>query len=336
MSGGYRARRTPRKSVLDRVLDASVRDPVTGCLELQRGLNGGGYGTFSVVVVEQDGTRRHRLRLAHRIVFEAAHGPIPDGLVVRHKCDNRKCCELSHLELGTVQENIEDARRRGRYRAGVEHPNAVLTAELAREIYLMDAAYHEIASKLGVSMGVVSHVKNERSWREATVGLVKPPLRRRLSAEAVKAIFTSAEKAHVLADRYGVTPGMVSQIWRRWTYKDLTVGLCRPASGRPSRELVREVFRASGPARAVASKFGVAVHFVYRVRSRGVYADLTADMLGERGGAMVLRDSARGAIPIGDVSEASGLPSSVFATQLDLFCDAGTVQGEAQRSPRRR
>lgn len=39
----------------------------------------------------------------HRIVFERAHGPIPNGLVVRHRCDNPPCIRLDHLELGTCK-----------------------------------------------------------------------------------------------------------------------------------------------------------------------------------------------------------------------------------------
>lgn len=50
---------------------------------------------------------------AHRWVWEAVNGPIPTGMVVRHKCDNRLCYRLSHLELGTVADNNDDARKRG-------------------------------------------------------------------------------------------------------------------------------------------------------------------------------------------------------------------------------
>ena len=48
----------------------------------------------------------------HRWVWEMANGPIPAGLVVRHRCDNRPCYRLSHLELGTVADNNRDARDR--------------------------------------------------------------------------------------------------------------------------------------------------------------------------------------------------------------------------------
>ena len=69
--------------------------------------NGDGYGGFSV-----DG----RSVRAHRHAWERVNGPIPDGLIVRHKCDNPPCVRIEHLELGTVQDNTDDMIARGRAR----------------------------------------------------------------------------------------------------------------------------------------------------------------------------------------------------------------------------
>lgn len=79
----------------------------TGCLEWLAGCYPTGYGCF--------GVGNHRNRLAHRIAWELANGPIPAGLVVRHMCHNRRCVNPAHLLIGTQADNIHDMIRAGRF-----------------------------------------------------------------------------------------------------------------------------------------------------------------------------------------------------------------------------
>lgn len=62
-------------------------------------------------------TFQGRLWLAHRLVWSVYVGPIPDGLLVRHDCDNPCCVNLAHLRLGTFDDNRFDRVARGRYEA---------------------------------------------------------------------------------------------------------------------------------------------------------------------------------------------------------------------------
>lgn len=53
---------------------------------------------------------------AHVLSYELHYGPVPDGLLVRHKCDVTLCVNPEHLEVGTQTDNMQDASKRGRIR----------------------------------------------------------------------------------------------------------------------------------------------------------------------------------------------------------------------------
>jgi hypothetical protein len=56
-------------------------------------------------------------KLAHRLAYELAVGPIPSGYVVLHTCDTPRCVNPAHLKVGTQADNIADAVSKGRYTA---------------------------------------------------------------------------------------------------------------------------------------------------------------------------------------------------------------------------
>jgi hypothetical protein len=59
---------------------------------------------------------------AHRLAYILKNGNIPNGLVIMHKCDNRRCCNPSHLLAGTQVDNIMDMIKKGR-NAHPTHPS---------------------------------------------------------------------------------------------------------------------------------------------------------------------------------------------------------------------
>lgn len=91
--------------------------------------------------------RRHYL--AHRLAWIEAHGPIPAGQVVRHRCDNPPCVRLSHLMLGTQADNLLDAVARGSIRTACD-------PEVARRLVVVEGMSDRRAAKaLGVSRSAV-------------------------------------------------------------------------------------------------------------------------------------------------------------------------------------
>lgn len=69
----------------------------------------------------------HRTRrpMAHRMSWEAFHGPIPDNLCVLHSCDNPPCIRPGHLFLETKTENNTDRDTKGRTFRGPNPKTAV-------------------------------------------------------------------------------------------------------------------------------------------------------------------------------------------------------------------
>jgi hypothetical protein len=69
-----------------------------------------GYGQFHL---GRDGAKQYTV-YAHRYAWTITNGPIPDNLQVCHRCDVPLCCNPLHMFLGTQQDNMTDARQRGR------------------------------------------------------------------------------------------------------------------------------------------------------------------------------------------------------------------------------
>lgn len=114
-----------------------------------------------------------------RHVWQSAHGEVPAGLVIRHKCDNRLCVRLSHLLIGTVEDNVQDAVERKRHSRGEQHHTAVITAEQAKEIWLSPDQSATLARRMSVSHSIVHEVRSGHTWKDVTNNLPPQPIRRK-------------------------------------------------------------------------------------------------------------------------------------------------------------
>ena len=107
----------------------------------------------------------------HRLAWEFCFGPIPSGLLIRHMCHNRVCCNPSHLLLGTAKDNFNDkinAKREGNsvMLSGEDNRNAKLTCIQVEEIrQTKGQTIYKTAIQYGVSKSLISEIKRNKIWQ---------------------------------------------------------------------------------------------------------------------------------------------------------------------------
>lgn len=111
--------------------------------------NGYGYGIFLM-----PGEKAVR---AHRYSYEFFKGPIPEGLIVMHTCDNPPCVNPAHLQLGTKADNNADTAIKRRHNYGTKHWNGRLTEQDVIDIRMSFEKTKDLAKQYGVN---ASHI-----WR---------------------------------------------------------------------------------------------------------------------------------------------------------------------------
>lgn len=99
--------------MLPKNFTGKYRVDADGCWTWTAATQSRGYGSVGLA----DGTGK--TALAHRVAYEHAVGPIPDGMTIDHLCRNRKCVNPDHLEVVTRPENI----RRGTDHYLATNPN---------------------------------------------------------------------------------------------------------------------------------------------------------------------------------------------------------------------
>jgi hypothetical protein len=155
---------------------------VNECIETTWPRDQKGYGKRTI-----DGVRW----VAHRWAWTQANGPIPDGKIICHACDNPPCVNVTHLWLGTHAQNIADRDAKGRTATGdrngsrthperrprgpaMRHPKpgesngrAVLTEAnviVIRELAHVGHSYRGLAREYGVSPRTIARIVKGEDW----------------------------------------------------------------------------------------------------------------------------------------------------------------------------
>jgi hypothetical protein len=132
--------------------------PSSCCWEWTANTDPDGYGRFKLNTKQLG---------AHRVAYTLTKGEIPDGLMVRHTCDNPACCNPDHLILGTHADNMTDMAERNRCNPpkGEQHYNSKLTVKQVMEIYNSPLPQNEIAELYNISKTIVSRIKHKKRWK---------------------------------------------------------------------------------------------------------------------------------------------------------------------------
>jgi len=171
---------------------AEIKSPhvTSPCWEWTAGTDGR-YGRFAC-----NGETR-----AHRVAWTLAHGTVPDGLCVLHRCDNPPCVRVEHLFLGTDLDNSQDKEQKGRagHVSGAEHPARLHPERLAR------------GDKNGSRVHPERLPRGAKQWRA------------KLTEQTVREIRTKyATGQHLQADlavAYGVEQTVISKVVLRRSWK---------------------------------------------------------------------------------------------------------------------
>ena len=128
------------------------------CWEFKAGKSKNGYGSFGITPKQNIGS--------HRFAYLDKRGTIPLGLFVCHSCDNRLCCNPTHLWLGTPADNMNDMIDKGRDNGpkGERQHLAKLTAVQVLAIRADTRSLRAIAKDYGVHNSVISRIKRRDIW----------------------------------------------------------------------------------------------------------------------------------------------------------------------------
>lgn len=113
------------------------------------------YGVLKVSVEEGDVA-------AHKFSYELHNGPVPEGMLVCHTCDNPPCVNPAHLFTGTHRDNAIDREKKHR---SSKHGLQKLDDKSAKEIKYSTLSQCKLSKIYGVSRATIASIQKGKTWR---------------------------------------------------------------------------------------------------------------------------------------------------------------------------
>lgn len=136
----------------------------TICWEWAGSTNKMGYG---YITIKNDEGKFVKFK-AHRISYYLHYNKDPHSLLVMHKCDNPKCCNPQHLDIGTDKTNADDREVKGRGNKGESNGHAKWTENQIlemRRLYSEGISTKELAEKYGTYANSIYCIVTKRYWK---------------------------------------------------------------------------------------------------------------------------------------------------------------------------
>lgn len=155
------------KTYINRLLRKTTLQK-NGCLEWNAAKDWNGYGSTYMF-----GTQWR----AARLFYFLFRGPIPDGAMILHSCDNPCCVNPDHLSVGTAKDNMQDCVRKGRALGPRGEMNGQHKLK-AEDVFAIRKRYkwkdregnniYAIAKDYGVHPVTVHNIISRKAWKSTT------------------------------------------------------------------------------------------------------------------------------------------------------------------------